>query len=271
MRRARAAIACRIRRPALCAARVLPALAAALGLAVAVAHSGEGLYLSWNDCASGGGASRLTSACDTNAGSRRLYCAFRLPLPLDQVLGIEVVVDLQAEGATLPDWWHLEPANPASGTPPGCRYGSLSASQNFTGETGCADFWHDAGSAVVQGYTPGDPPGGAARARIKAAVALSSPDVASLDDTRMYYGVKLVLDDAKTVDPGSCAGCFTNVCLVLNAVWIKRAPGAAGGDRLLETPGSGNANWATWQGTTQDCVAVPVRRTTWGQLKSLYR
>lgn len=251
---------------------VLPMLAMGLGLAAATVRAAEGLYLSWNDCAGGSGISGLVSLCDSNAGDERLYCAFTLPQPLDQVLGIETVVDLQSEALTLPDWWHLEPPNPASSTPAGCRYGALDASQDFTGETGCADFWLNRGSALIQGYMPGDPRGGASQARIKAVGVLPSPDAASLDDAQMYYGLKLVIQNTKTVDAGSCAGCLERACLVLNAVWIKRAPGAPGGDRLLETPGPGSANWARWQGgSSQDCLAVPVRRATWGQLKSLYR
>jgi hypothetical protein len=268
---ARLSIAHRIRPRALSIALALPTFAAALGLGAASANGGEGLYLSWNDCRLSSGNPGLTSLCDDNNGDQRLYCSFTLPQPIDEVLGIEAVVDLQAEGVTLPDWWHLEPANVSLGTPAGCRNGSLSATHDFTGETGCTAFWPSLSSAVIQGFAPGDPRGGSAQARIKAAVAMSSPNVASLDDTHTYYGVKLILNNAKTVDPGSCSGCLTNVCLVLNAIWIKRTPGAAGGDRLLETPGNGNANWATWQGTAADCVAVPVRRATWGQIKSLYR
>ena len=42
--------------------------------------------------------------------------------------------------------------------------------------------------------------------------------------------------------------------------------------RLDQTPGDGQANMVAWRsGSISDCVAVPVRRATWGRLKSLYR
>ena len=69
-----------------------------------------------------------------------------------------------------------------------------------------------------------------------------------------------------------CGGCAGSACLVLNGMWIRRQPGAVGGDVLLSEPGTGQANWATWQGGTgADCAAVPVRAVTWGRLKGLYR
>jgi hypothetical protein len=61
-------------------------------------------------------------------------------------------------------------------------------------------------------------------------------------------------------------------CLVLNSILVRRSPGAVGGDSFVSTPGPGDANRATWQGTGADCSAVPVRRqSTWGAVKSLYR
>jgi len=50
------------------------------------------------------------------------------------------------------------------------------------------------------------------------------------------------------------------------------SPGTLAGDQLLTQPGPGNSNWAMWQGSDpQDCSAVPARRATWGQIKTLYR
>ena len=250
----------------------LAAFAAALALGTAVAQAGEGLYLRWNDCVNGAGLSSLNFGCGTNTGDERLYCALTLPVPLDEVLGIEAVVDLQAAATTLPDWWHLEPANIGLGLPAGCRYGNLFASQDFTGETSCTDLWLNRGAAIIQGYTPGDPRGGSAQARIKAVATLPAPFVASLDATHMYYGLKIVIQNVNTTGFGSCTGCISHVCLVLNSIWVKRTLGAAGGDQLLVTPGAVGSNWATWQGPSNlDCSAVPVRRATWGQIKSLYR
>jgi hypothetical protein len=41
---------------------------------------------------------------------------------------------------------------------------------------------------------------------------------------------------------------------------------------LLSRPGAADGNWARWQNESNaDCTAVPVRRATWGGIKSLYR
>jgi hypothetical protein len=252
--------------------RALASIATALALGVGAARAGEGLHLTWNDCWNGTGVSSRTGGCTSNMGDQRLYLGFTLSQPVDQVLGTEAVVDLQDQTAPLPDWWHFEPADPGLGLPAGCRYGSLSASQDFTGETGCTDPWRNGGSALIQGYSPGEPRNNSAQARIKAVTILPSPLVVSLDASHQYYALKLIIDNAKTVDFGSCTGCLTRVCLVLNSIRLKRSTGAPGGDVLLEGVEGVGSNWAMWQGAVAtDCLAVPVRRSTWGQVKSLYR
>src|SRR5258705_515951 len=152
-----------------CARTLAVALTLARGPGSPPARAAEGLYLTWNDCAAGAGVPSLTGGCGSNAGDQRLYLAFTLGAPLDEVLGIEAVVDLQAGTTALPDWWHFEPANPGLGQPAGCRFGSLSASQDYTGHAASGTPWLNRGTPLVQGYTPGDPRGGTARARIKRA------------------------------------------------------------------------------------------------------
>ena len=83
------------------------AFALVLGPPAASAAS-EALFLTWGDCAAGAGAvSSITPACASEGGSEVLYVAFSLGQPVDQVLGIETVVDIQSEAVTLPDWWHF--------------------------------------------------------------------------------------------------------------------------------------------------------------------
>jgi hypothetical protein len=272
MRRSRFGIARRTRPSVGRTLHALAALATALGLGVGTARAGEGLHLTWNECANGSGVSGRTGACTVNTGEQRLYVAFTLSSPVDQVLGTEVVVDLQAAASTLPDWWHFEPADPGLGLPAGCRYGALSASSDFTGETACTDPWLNLGSAFIAGYAPGEPRSNNAQARIKATTVVPSTLPVSLDASHMYYDVKLIVSNMNTVNPVTCLGCLTKVCLVLNAIWLKRATGAAGGDLLLEGVDGVGSNWASWQSlVSTDCLAVPVRRSTWGQVKSLYR
>ena len=232
----------------------------------------EGLFLTWGDCALGGaGGSGITFACDINTGDHRLYLAFSLSQPLNQVLGIEAVVDLQTEADPLPDWWHFEAAGPV--LPAGCRENQLSASRGFSADHTCVDPWAGTvGDALIQDYQPGEPYGGTHQARIRATAFLSTGPALTLDATDQYYGLKLILSNAGAVPPQTvCAGCPSPTCLVLNSIWLRR-PDVPGGDVLLTTPGAGEANWARWQqGGDLDCAAVPVHRSTWGHLKSLYR
>jgi hypothetical protein len=88
----------------------------------------------------------------------------------------------------------------------------------------------------------------------------------------MYYAARLTVRHTKTVGDMACSGCLDGACLVLNSILVGRLAGSSGGDYTLQTAGSGDANWARWQGGGgANCAAVPVRNRAWGQLKGLYR
>jgi len=248
---------------------------APLALAVATlfllpgeSQAAEGLYLTWDDCAQGVAASADKAfSCGINNGASELYCAFTMPAPADDVIAIEIVLDVQHSSAVLPDWWRFDVG--------GCREGSLTAEASFPGVSACLDMWQGAVTpavALVQGYIPSQPGGAESQARIKVAGSVLPEDARSLDGTSMYYAARVVINRAKTVGAGACAGCLDGACLVLNSILIGRLPGSSGGDYFLQTPGAGNANWARWQGGGgADCTAVPSRSRTWGQVKSLFR
>ncbi len=253
------------------ALRPNPALAALLltallgCLACPAVRADEGLFLTWGDCALGTSTHDLWSACDTNLGDQKLFCAFRVPFAADSVLGLEVVVDLQHSAPTLPAWWLFAPG--------GCRAGVLRPSFDFTGRTACRDFFGGNASGTLQSYTVGQPGGAANQARIRTAAAmLPGYGYATLDAAETYYAAILPIPDDNTVGVTACAGCAGPACLVLNSITVRRQPGATGGDIVLAAPGPGNANFATWQGGAgANCAAVPVRSMTWGRIKGLYR
>jgi hypothetical protein len=244
------------------------ALALALAaLAPARACADAALYLAWNDCRPSGNAiSNYDFSCDTEAGFEELFCAFSLPFATGaDVLGVIAVLDLQHSAATLPDWWRLAKAGD-------CRSGYLSTSGDFTRNADCVDPWLGQAVAEVQGYDVGQPHGGAGQARIKVACGVVPSLARTLDATRVYYGIKLVIQNTYSTGSGVCAGCRETACLVLNSIEIKRTQGAPGGDLFLETPGPNQGNWARWQGGVgADCGLVPVHSVTWGRVKSLYR
>lgn len=226
----------------------------------------EGIYLTWNDCYLGASqVSNVDFACAVSSGSEELFCAFTMPQAANNVIGVEVVVDMQHSSTSLPDWWRLDKG--------GCRDGALTASPHPGSGTGCIDMWQGTGAiAQIQGYHPMEPRGANSQARIKVAASVLPPEAVSVDGTSMYYAVRIILSHEKTTGVDACLGCLQPSCLVLNSILVGRLPGSPGGDYFLQAPGAGDANWARWQGGSgANCAAVPVRNRAWGQVKSLYR
>jgi hypothetical protein len=238
-------------------AAVLVAVASPLPL-----FAGEGLYLDWGLCGPTG-AVQQSFACDSNIGSENLYCAFTLATPLDQVLGVEIVIDIVHSQSVLPSWWQLGVG--------GCRYGALAADGQSPPNGDCATFWAGQETGGIQLYEVGQPRNAANQARIVVALSLLPPDARTLAAGTLYYAARVLLENQNTTGAGSCSGCGGDACLVLNSIRIKRLPGAVGGDVLLEQPAPDGGNMATWQGTAANCAAVPVHVGSWGRIKALYR
>lgn len=230
------------------------------GLAAGVprdSRAADALELAWDDC---GGPSTRAFTCNTNAAEHVLLASFRREAELDSLIGIEVVVDLQAD-APLPAWWQLDPT--------GCRAGQLRGDVAFSAGSPCGDAWSGGGAGVLQGYLPGSPRGGAGQARVLFAAGVPSALAATIQADAVYNGVRLVLSSVGSTGTNACEGCSRTVCLVLNSIRFIRVPGASPVDDLVQ-PGS--SSWAYWQATSPAlCGSVPVRNTTWGTIKSLYR
>ena len=246
------------------------ALAGVLLAAVEVprASAAEAVYLSWFDCIAPGSAWQpdQTFGCGDNTTSFELLCAFTLPYATGpDVIGVEVVVDVQHSKPTLPPWWMMA----ASGQ---CRSGALVASTDFTDNPGCADPWQGTASAEIQAYDAGEPRGQPNQIRIKAVAGVPASSARTLDASTRYNALKLVIRSVLSAPPGECSGCSDPACLVLNSILVRRIAGSPGGDIQLTLPGGANQNRATWQGGVGvDCGLVPARRSTWGEIKSLYR
>ena len=246
---------------------LLAALVTLSALAPRPARAEAALYLTWSDCGTSvNGTSDFAFDCTTELGFEELFCAFRMPFASGaDVLGVVAVVDIQHEAATLPDWWRLAEVGD-------CRSGYLSASADFALNVDCVDPWVGLAVAELQAYNAGEPRGGTNQARIKAVAGVVPALARTLDAASVYYGIKLVIQNARSTGAALCAGCRGGACLVLNSIEVKRLAGAPGGDLFLATPGPMNGNWARWQGGVGvDCSLVPTRNMTWGRVKSLYR
>jgi len=236
---------------------------ALLALTVGLAAAGPGgLNLSWNDCGLAGQENR-TFACNTNTGSHILIASFVASSFMDAVTGQAAVIDVQGAGVSYPAWWTMRVG--------GCRAAaSLVFDSNFLGGPfSCYDYWQGG----CTGGTAMDAPIGN-RARIKAQCALPAGDgrITTIPEGTEVYAFKLLINSAKTVGLGSCAGCLDRVCICFNSLLVTNVPGNPAGNKFITAPA--NRNIARWQGTAnaQECEgATPAKNSTWGQVKSLYR
>src|SRR5205814_2282887 len=146
---------------------LISSLALLLVLAAAPARAAGGLALSWNDCSKDGAGTSLQSfACNTDFGSHLLYCSLVAPQPVDSVLGVRIVIDLQVDAGSMPDWWRVDPG--------GCRDGALQADVSFGALPTCRNMWLTNPSGGFQSYTVGMPRGGANQARLELSFAVPS-------------------------------------------------------------------------------------------------
>ncbi len=242
-------------------------LLAALAFGARGANAAQELWLTWWDCPLDLAASHdQTFQCDSDIPILPLFVSFRPPSDTGaDVIGIECVVDVQHALPAIPDWWRLSVSSE-------CRSGQLTASSDFSSGGACADPWSGAGAAEVQGYVYGEPRNSTSQLRIKAVAAVPSSTPATLSQSSLYYGLRLLLGTLHTSISPTCEGCLAPACLVLNSILIRRLPGSPGGDLLIVSPGGVEGNRATWRGGAgADCALVPARRTSWGGIKSLYR
>jgi hypothetical protein len=260
--------------------RLLPVatLLAALAVTIAAgsASAQTGINLAWSDCGSSGTVDK-TFACATNTGApESLFGSFYTPSQLDHFISVEGVIDIISQVSTLPNWWNFRSSAPA-----GCRNGASSVNGDFGLNSNCdGTNW----SAIPSGgptFTYPFPVNSTQsvssladslrHARIKVVLAVPGASETVIVPNTHYYAFKLNITHAKTVGTGSCAGCAEVMCLVLNQIRIVQPAGSPGGNIDVTTP---NINTTcTWQGGpgAATCNLVPARRTTWGQVKGLYR
>ena len=232
-------------------------------LFVASSAMAAGLTLAWSACASDGGLSNRNSTCLTNGGAANvLVGTFQLDADIIGVTGIEVVCDWITAGGVLPAWWEFSTG--------ACRPTSMVANPTISAlAVNCSDW---AGGAAAGGLAATNSSGSiapadtAAHRRIKIGFAVASPvNVTGLTD---YFAFNCLINNAKTIGTGACAGCLTPVCIVFNSINV--VPGTAAGTKIGQGVTAGS-NFATWQaGIGANCASVPTRNATWGQVKALY-
>jgi hypothetical protein len=244
-----------------------PRLALLAFLVLAHAARAAGVSVRWNTCYGDGGVQNKNFACNTNAGVEALVGSFTLGADLSQVISNEVVIDLASASSTLPAWWQLRNVD-------ACRFGTPIA--NLVAPGACVDWANGAAFGGIGAYLIGAH--GPNTGRMKLATGLSFTDPKNLGAGQEYFSFMLSISHRNTVGSGSCSGCPTPVCLVLNSVKVVTA--VAVNDVTLSGPSYGNdSDWATWQGGAGVTVggssgcpaATPALQRTWGAVKALYR
>jgi hypothetical protein len=248
-------------------------LVAAMLCGASVAVAAPGLSLSWQSCrGEGTGSSNRAFACDVNTGaSEVLVVSFELPADLAQVSGNEVVLDLLSQSDPMPAWWDFKNAG-------ACRLTSLVFNQVADpNNVVCVDWAQGGSTGGIGAYSTGTPasmgnidPALAPRHR-RCVIALAVPPNALQDLVAgtEYFACNLTIDHAKTVGTGSCAGCSQPMCIVLQALNVTTP--VLANNIYIGNPSTPASNIVTWQGVGPNCLAVPTRNATWGQVKALYR
>src|SRR6185503_4704358 len=245
-----------------------------LAVTASVAAAGPGVGLTWLNCSTDGGVQNRSFACNSNGGSNQLVGTFELGASLPGVVGTEIVIDIATASATLPAWWEFKNV----GT---CRSASLTMNQVISAAAvNCIDWAQGASAGGIGAYNIGAR--GPNTARMVAALAVAAAGAADLEPGTEYFSFNLLINNAKSVGTGSCAGCSTPACIVFNSINVV-PPAPAPGVKLSGglNPGS---DFATWQGGAgvitnppqggggSGCpAATPTTNKTWGQVKTLYR
>ena len=225
-----------------------------------------GLNLAWNNCASEGGVSNRVGACAANTGSNSLTGSFVPNANITGVTGIEIVIDLIAgDGVSvLPAWWEVSGVG-------NCRAGALSMNATVNAaNTICNDWASGGGAGGLAAYDPSGTIASVnqpAHRRIKGGIAVAAASAADLFAVNEYFAFNALINNSKSVGVGSCAGCTTPVCIVLNSINV--VPGT-NPSQFIGSGTSATSNFATWQGVGPSCALVPTKNATWGQVKALY-
>lgn len=236
-----------------------------LTLTASVAAAG-GVAMSWGDyCGlSNGGPYNLTWACRNDTTTRiRATCSFMPDESHPDLVGLTVCLAGVSEAATLPDWWQL-------GTG-GCREGALTLSLDGSAMVGGAEACIDPWAGLATGLL-GDWVVLGGQFRTTATCTLAQP--VSIQAGRKYFACQFRMDARRTTS-GECIGCLYPLMLAISSIELHFAGG--GEPEVLDRPYPRDGRCLSYQNTTiwSDLCSyypiVPVRNSTWGQIKSLYR
>ena len=240
-----------------------------------------GLNLAWNNCIPSAGAAQdqvfncddsSPGAMDANTNTFTMVASVIPGINITGLIAWGGTFDLQVANGTLDDWWKLAGSE--------CREGAVSFTFNgFTNTTTCNKQMMVTSPAPLPvanwGY-PADKP--ANWARYQNGVARTTGF--NVVSTTHYQLCVIAIDTHNTKVNGdgtttACAGCLDAGCVVFNEAEldVPAAQQPPDGKNIINA--ADTRQFVTWQGGAiggAGCpLGVPVHRTSWGQVKSLYR
>jgi len=238
-------------------------LAAAMLSLVAGSAMAAGLDLSWDDClATTAGGLNKTSLCTSNSGSSNCYGTYVLANNTpSNVVANDMVMDINTNGSTLPCWWNFTAAPRTTG---------ISVAFITPCASNATDYWGSVTGGPFGGFAAQLYPSVPQRVRIVMTVAIdgNAPEAAPVPGGQETYSYTFTLKNTNSV--GTCTGCLTSACLVLNRINVDLSANPP-----IELTSQDARNFVFWQGgaiNAPGCpLAVPTTNKTWGSVKALYR
>jgi hypothetical protein len=253
-------------------ALLLTGVLLALCASYAVAAGPPGLNLAWivpapgfgaDDCpGTPGMAADAVDACSATASTNHYMGASLVAPPgIVHATGEDVFIDLQVAAPVLDQYWHLEAG--------GCRAGKLAAVSNSFAtwdQLSCIDYWDPNANSGGFNWTSGY--GGPNRARLEAVFAVPPTAANAMATGSEYYLINCLFKGGYG-GLSQCTDCHDPGCFVLNQCTISQPAGV--GDVVVTNQSI--RQFVTWQGgaNTNCPTSTPTHKSTWGEVKSLYR
>jgi hypothetical protein len=257
--------------------RRIVVLAAALLLVAVAAHAmprpnAGGVNIAWGPrCFPENPVNVVAFACNSNTEPVEwpMTMSFAVDLEMTDFIGVEITLHGAPTTSVLPDWWNLHGVP----EPIGCHwdgFGGYDVNHLAALADGTCHDWTAGQAFTVNGvnvYTD--------FLEILVVGAVDAEHPVDLQPNVEYYAGTVTIRNGRTVGTGACAGCSTGMVWTL---YQLTACGLNGRRDDIWQPRPGGSACLGWNvdGLTGPyswgfCYPVPVRNTTWGQVKALYR
>ena len=238
--------------------RTIVLVISAAGILRAAPALGAGFDLSVNACPGNPGASSDAGTLDCAGGQQLTLLATFISATSAQLTGIQFPILITVSGDVGSDatFWDFDDVNHTGWR--AYRERPAQGCSNYT------DAWSGAGSTIWGGLSHGG-------SQVRLTVACFRQSGVAVAAGERVFGAQIVIYGATSVEAGgSGKGCSVGACVVIPEAAATQADGMDASRPIATSPGFTNV--VTINGLEpSNCSLVPVRRHTWGQLKSLYR